>query len=48
VNLNPFLGWCAVILVYQRPDWPFFINEVALNAGSIYGDLAIAQAKSTP
>jgi hypothetical protein len=33
---------CATALVYQVADWPCFINEVALNGGSIYGDLAIA------
>lgn len=36
------------MLVYQASDCPSFINAVALNAGSIYGDLVIAQVKSTP
>jgi hypothetical protein len=31
-----------------RPRLSFLFNAVALNAGSIYGDLVIAQAKSTP
>ena len=35
-------------LVYQAPDWACYINAVALNRGSIYGDLVIAQAESTP
>jgi hypothetical protein len=42
------LGRHTIALVYQAPDWPCFINAVALNHGSIYGDLVIAQAKSTP
>jgi hypothetical protein len=38
----------AAALVYQGPDWPCFIKAIELNAGSIYGDLVIAQGKSTP
>jgi len=35
-------------LVYQDPDWPCFIKAIGLNARSIYGELVIAPAKSTP
>lgn len=36
------------MLVYQDPDWPSFIKGLELNRYSIYGELVIAQAKSTP
>lgn len=36
------------MLVYQDLDWPWFIKAIELNPGSVYGDLVIAQAKSTP
>jgi hypothetical protein len=48
MNSYPIFGLWASALVYQAPDWPCFINAIALNAGSIYGELVIAQAKSTP
>jgi hypothetical protein len=48
MNNDSTFGPWASALVYQAPDWPCFINTIALNAGSIYGELVIAQAKSTP
>lgn len=36
------------MLVYQGADWPCYIKAIGLNPGSIYGDLVIAWAKSTP
>jgi len=36
------------MLVYQDPDWACIIKALGLNDGSIYGDLVIARAKSTP
>jgi hypothetical protein len=45
---DSLLCWRTEGLVYQAPDWPWFIKAVELNARSIYGDLVIAQAKSTP
>jgi hypothetical protein len=39
---------CATALVYQVSDWPCYIKGLELNSGSIYGDLVIAQVKSTP
>jgi hypothetical protein len=48
MNLSSLLRWQTGMLVYQDPDWPCFLNALELNAGSIYGDLVIAQAKSTP
>jgi hypothetical protein len=48
VNLNSLFNQWPSALVYQEADWPCFINAVALNSGSIYGELVIAQAKSTP
>jgi hypothetical protein len=48
MNKYSMFGPWASALVYQAPDWPCFINAIALNAGSIDGELVIAQAKSTP
>jgi hypothetical protein len=48
VNFDSLLRCCAKALVCQAPDWPWFIKALELNARSIYGDLVIAQAKSTP
>jgi hypothetical protein len=48
MNINSFLFWRTGVLVYQAPDWPCFIKALELNGGSIYGDLVIAQGKSTP
>jgi hypothetical protein len=48
MNLHSFFRWQTSMLVYQAPDWPCFINAVALNRGSIYGELVIALAYSTP
>jgi hypothetical protein len=49
-RLNANSPFCprANALVYQAPDWACFINAIALNDGSIYGELVIAQAESTP
>jgi hypothetical protein len=38
----------TIALVYQATDWACYINALVLNPGSIYVDLVIAQAKSTP
>jgi hypothetical protein len=48
MNLYSYLGWWTAGLVYQEPDWPWFIKTIELNPSSIYGDLVIAPAKSTP
>jgi hypothetical protein len=48
MNKYSMFGPWVSALVYQAPDWPCFINAIALNAGSIDGELVIAQAKSTP
>ena len=48
MNLDSLLGWRASLLVYQASDWAWFIKAVVLNHRSIYGELVIAQAKSTP
>lgn len=48
MNLYSYLVWQTDVLVYQDPDWPCFIKALGLNPGSIYGELVIAQAKSTP
>jgi hypothetical protein len=43
-----YFAWRTDSLVYQDPDWPCFIKAIELNRRSIYGDLVIAQARSTP
>lgn len=48
MDLYSIFGRLANALVYQATDWPCFVKAVALNPGSIDGDLVIAQAKSTP
>ena len=48
LNLDSILRWRTGALVYQAPDWPCYINALELNRGSIYGDLVIARAESTP
>jgi len=48
MNICSALGRHTIVVVYQAPDWACFINAVELNDRSIYGDLVIAQAKSTP
>jgi len=48
MNIGSFFSRHTGPLVYQGPDWPCFIKGLGLNDGSIYGDLVIAQAKSTP
>ena len=48
MNQNSVLSRHTIALVYQARDWPCIIKALVLNAGSIYGDLVIAQAISTP
>jgi hypothetical protein len=48
MNICSLFRWQTGGLVYQGPDWPCFLNALELNAGSIDGDLVIAQAKPTP
>jgi len=48
MNIYSVFRWRTEVLVYQATDWPCIINALELNRGSIYGDLVIAQAKSTP
>lgn len=48
MNFCTIFCWRAIALAYQATDWACFIKGLALNAGSIYGELVIAQAKSTP
>jgi hypothetical protein len=47
MNKYSFLSWRTAALVYQGADWPWFIKAIELNRRSIYGDLVIAQARST-
>lgn len=48
MNFCSFFSRCAMALVYQAADWPCYIKGLELNPSSIYGDLVIAQVKSTP
>jgi hypothetical protein len=48
MNEDSVLRWRTAALVYQASDWACFIKALELNHCSIYAELVIAQAKSTP
>jgi len=48
VKISSIIAWPTQALVYQAADWPCFIKALELNPRSIYGELVIAQEKSTP
>jgi hypothetical protein len=48
VDSSSILQGAGPTLVYQASDQPCFVNIVEMNWSSLYGDLEIALAYSTP